>query len=78
MSIHYSLVLIRISHTYPRDFDRDKKLANEAGADYCFHPTVSEMYLDDMTVQLTVKKRTKMYCVVEIGKVILMVWQLSY
>lgn len=48
--------------TYPRDFDRDKKLANEAGADYIFHPTVNEMYPDDMTVQLTVKKRTNVLC----------------
>lgn len=29
---------------YPRDFERDCKMASEAGVDYLFNPDVSEMY----------------------------------
>src|SRR3989339_661705 len=29
---------------YPRDFDRDKKIAEENGTDYLFYPHVNEMY----------------------------------
>jgi len=29
---------------YPRDFDRDRRLSEEAGADIVFHPEVGEMY----------------------------------
>ncbi|KAB3537702.1 pantoate--beta-alanine ligase [Alkaliphilus pronyensis] len=29
---------------YPKDIKRDKELAEAAGADYMFHPTVEEMY----------------------------------
>ncbi|MGE5480872.1 MAG: pantoate--beta-alanine ligase [Chloroflexota bacterium] len=29
---------------YPRDLERDSKIAESAGCDYLFHPTVSEMY----------------------------------
>lgn len=30
--------------TYPRDIERDAKLATDAGADVIFHPSVEEMY----------------------------------
>ena len=33
--------------SYPRDFDNDKKLCEEMGADLVFHPEVSEMYDED-------------------------------
>lgn len=48
--------------TYPRDFERDKLLAENVGVDYLFHPAVNEMYPDEMTIQLNVKKRTEVLC----------------
>ena len=33
--------------SYPRNFDNDKKLCEEMGADLVFHPEVSEMYDED-------------------------------
>lgn len=53
--------------SYPRDFERDKKLCEEMGADLVFHPSVEEMYgennatfveiLSDMPKQLCGKTR---------------------
>ncbi len=33
--------------SYPRDFERDKQLCREMGADLVFHPDVKEMYGED-------------------------------
>ncbi|RFU65516.1 pantoate--beta-alanine ligase [Peribacillus glennii] len=48
--------------TYPRDMDRDEKVAREAGVDYIFFPTVQEMYHDEISVQVTVQSRTDVLC----------------
>ena len=48
--------------SYPRDFERDKQLAEDTGVDILFHPEVSEMYSDEDMVQLTVTKRTNILC----------------
>ncbi len=47
---------------YPRDFERDEKLAGEAGVDYVFYPDVKEMYPSEMRVSVTVEKRTDVMC----------------
>ncbi len=41
---------------YPRDFARDYKVCEEAGADYIFNPEIKEMYGDNQYVSLTVKE----------------------
>lgn len=48
--------------TYPRDMDRDEKVAREAGVDYIFFPTVQEMYHDEISVKVTVQSRTDVLC----------------
>lgn len=47
---------------YPRDFERDKKLAEQAGADVLFSPDTKEMYPDKPVVTVTVNKRTNALC----------------
>ncbi len=41
--------------SYPRDIDRDYKLAVEAGADYVFHPSVDEMYVPGASTYVNVE-----------------------
>lgn len=48
--------------TYPRDLQRDERLAKSVGVDYLFCPTVQEMYPDEMTVEIKVKKRVDVLC----------------
>lgn len=48
--------------TYPRDFERDRVLAEEHGVDYLFYPSVNEMYPDKMTIKLTVTERVDCLC----------------
>lgn len=48
--------------TYPRDIERDEKLAKNAGVDYLFVPTVKEMYPTEMGSKLTAIKRTNVLC----------------
>jgi len=48
--------------TYPRDFERDRVLAEENGVDYLFYPSVKEMYPAKMTIKLTVAKRVDCLC----------------
>jgi pantoate--beta-alanine ligase len=47
---------------YPRDFERDKKLAEEAGADVLFCPDTKEMYPDKPVVTVSVNRRTDALC----------------
>ena len=47
---------------YPRDFDRDEKLAKEAGVDYVFYPDVEEMYPGEMSISVSVQKRVDVLC----------------
>lgn len=44
---------------YPRDFERDVKLAQSAGCDIIFHPTVEEMYPENFLTYVEVEKLTK-------------------
>jgi pantoate--beta-alanine ligase len=37
---------------YPRDFERDAALCQEAGVDVIFHPVAGEMYADDHSVMV--------------------------
>ncbi|WP_214776950.1 pantoate--beta-alanine ligase [Exiguobacterium sp. s22] len=46
---------------YPRDFDRDEKLAREAGVDYLFYPTTETMYPLDMA-RVTVRQGADVLC----------------
>lgn len=48
--------------SYPRDFERDKQVAIEEGVDYLFHPTVEEMYPEQMSVTVKVERRTNCLC----------------
>jgi pantoate--beta-alanine ligase len=47
---------------YPRDFERDEKLAKETGADYLFYPEAAEMYPGQTSISVTVKKRVDVLC----------------
>jgi pantoate--beta-alanine ligase len=44
---------------YPRDFERDQKLAGAAGCDIIFHPDVENMYPDGYETHVEVDKITK-------------------
>lgn len=48
--------------TYPRDFDRDEKVAKNAGVDYIFYPSVEEMYGTKPSVTAHVESRTDCLC----------------
>ncbi|MEK5381139.1 pantoate--beta-alanine ligase [Niallia sp. FSL W8-0635] len=48
--------------SYPRDFERDKQVAIEEEVDYLFHPTVEEMYPEQMSVTVKVGRRTNCLC----------------
>ena len=41
---------------YPRDFDRDQKVAEEEGVDILFHPSVLEMYPNELSVTMQVQQ----------------------
>ncbi|BBW95853.1 pantoate--beta-alanine ligase [Geobacillus sp. FSL W8-0032] len=47
---------------YPRDFARDRRIAEQHGADVLFHPEAGEMYPGPLTVQAVVKARTDVLC----------------
>ncbi|CAI8700413.1 pantothenate synthetase [Bacillus sp. IT-79MI2] len=47
---------------YPRDIERDEKVAKEAGVDYLFYPSVEEMYPAEQTTKVEVIKRTDVLC----------------
>jgi pantoate--beta-alanine ligase len=48
--------------SYPRDFARDQETACEEGVDIIFHPTPAEMYPEELSVTIQVKKRTDALC----------------
>ncbi|MGG1270808.1 pantoate--beta-alanine ligase [Priestia aryabhattai] len=48
--------------TYPRDFERDERVAKEANVDYLFYPSVEEMYKSSRSVAITVKDRVDVLC----------------
>jgi pantoate--beta-alanine ligase len=48
--------------TYPRDFDRDRALAEGEQVDYLFYPSVEEMYPQVPSVKVVVQERTDMLC----------------
>ena len=47
---------------YPRDHERDKQLAQKAGIDILFLPEREEMYNSELSLNLTVIKRTDVLC----------------
>ncbi|MGN8647050.1 pantoate--beta-alanine ligase [Gracilibacillus sp. HCP3S3_G5_1] len=47
---------------YPRDAERDQKIAEEHRVDILFMPPVEEMYPQEATVTIQVKKRTDVLC----------------
>jgi len=47
---------------YPRDIERDKKIAREKGVDYLFVPEVSEMYPEGYSTYVEVEGITKTLC----------------
>ncbi|MEH7415134.1 pantoate--beta-alanine ligase [Neobacillus drentensis] len=48
--------------TYPRDFDRDRALAEGEKVDYLFYPSVEEMYPEVPSVKVVVQERTDVLC----------------
>jgi len=47
---------------YPRDLERDLRLAEEAGADIVFHPSVDQMYPQPYYTYVNVEKLTEPLC----------------
>jgi len=47
---------------YPRDLERDRQLAEEAGADLIFHPSAAEMYRDGHSTWVDVEGLTAGLC----------------
>ncbi|MEH7303499.1 pantoate--beta-alanine ligase [Neobacillus drentensis] len=47
---------------YPRDFERDRTLAESEKVDYLFYPSGEEMYPNQLSVKVTVQDRTDVLC----------------
>ncbi|MFT9600589.1 pantoate--beta-alanine ligase [Mesobacillus sp.] len=47
---------------YPRDFERDHKIAEAEGVDFIFYPSAEEMYPDNASVRISVVDRTNVLC----------------
>ena len=47
---------------YPRDFERDERLAKEEGCDVLFYPAVEEMYPQPYRTYVTVDEITQVLC----------------
>ncbi|OIJ14784.1 pantoate--beta-alanine ligase [Anaerobacillus alkalilacustris] len=47
---------------YPRDIERDEKLAKAAGVDVIFYPNIKEMYPNDLTCSVRVQKGVNILC----------------
>ena len=48
--------------TYPRDFERDSRICERAGADLIFHPEASEMYTDGFSSFVDMSVLTEELC----------------
>lgn len=48
--------------TYPRDFERDRALAECEQVDYLFYPSVEEMYPQPSSIKVSVQDRTDVLC----------------
>lgn len=48
--------------SYPRDFERDRMLAQNNGIDVLFHPSTDEMYPNDMSIKTYVTSRVDVLC----------------
>ncbi|MEH7388387.1 pantoate--beta-alanine ligase, partial [Bacillus sp. JJ1521] len=48
--------------SYPRDFERDSKLAEENGVDVLFYPSTEEMYPTKMSLTAVVHSRINVLC----------------
>ncbi|WP_413309205.1 pantoate--beta-alanine ligase [Bacillus sp. 1P10SD] len=48
--------------SYPRDFERDRALAECEQVDYLFYPSVEEMYPNAPSVKVVVQERTDVLC----------------
>lgn len=49
-------------NTYPRDFEKDKHMAETAGVDLLFHPEVDTMYPKGKTMTIKVEERVDVMC----------------
>lgn len=49
-------------HTYPRDFQRDEKLAKKAGVNIIFYPVVEEMYPQELLTFVNVGRLNEGLC----------------
>lgn len=47
---------------YPRDFDRDHKIAEAEGVDLVFYPSADEMYPKSASIKVVVEERTEVLC----------------
>ncbi|AKM19407.1 Pantothenate synthetase [Geobacillus sp. 12AMOR1] len=47
---------------YPRDFERDRRIAEQHGVDVLFHPEADEMYPEPLTVRAIVQARADVLC----------------
>ncbi|MBI5118458.1 pantoate--beta-alanine ligase [Candidatus Poribacteria bacterium] len=47
---------------YPRDMERDKEIAREAGTDYIFYPEARDIYTSEFQTYVNVEKITKSHC----------------
>lgn len=47
---------------YPRDFERDERLAEEKGVDILFYPQVDDMYPSPLSVSMSVNRRADVLC----------------
>ena len=57
--------------SYPRDFERDCKLCEEAGAALVFHPEPSEMYAPNACTYVNMDELTHELCGLELTQLIL-------
>lgn len=48
--------------TYPRDLERDKKIAKSEQVDYLFCPPVEEMIAENFSARVVVQERTNVLC----------------
>jgi pantoate--beta-alanine ligase len=47
---------------YPRDFERDHRIAEAEGVDYIFYPSAEEMYPASASIKVSVVDRTNVLC----------------